>query len=225
MPSDRAGLHVSAITVTVGSRGEAQRIVDIDALAIEPGARIGLAGPSGSGKTSLLHVFAGLLRPEAGKVVWNGTDIATLGEVARDAWRRANVGMVFQDFLLVPELSALENVLLPCSFGGAPAGDHRAAAIALLAETGIITPARNVAALSRGEQQRVAIARALLFAPKLILADEPTASLDAATAGSITDLLVQRATAGGAMLVVVSHDQTLLAQMDKVYQLDRGKLR
>ena len=139
MPSDRAGLHVSAITVTVGSRGEAQRIVDIDALAIEPGARIGLAGPSGSGKTSLLHVFAGLLRPEAGKVVWNGTDIATLGEVARDAWRRANVGMVFQDFLLVPELSALENVLLPCSFGGAPAGDHRAAAIALLAETGIIT--------------------------------------------------------------------------------------
>ena len=93
------------------------------------------------------------------------------------------------------------------------------------AETGIITPARNVAALSRGEQQRVAIARALLFAPKLILADEPTASLDAATAGSITDLLVQRATAGGAMLVVVSHDQTLLAQMDKVYQLDRGKLR
>ena len=223
MSSER-GLCLANITVTVRSQGETLPILDVPALAIDDGARIGLAGPSGSGKTSLLHIIAGLLRPDRGTVMWDGSSVSELGEAARACWRRQVVGMVFQDFLLVPEMTALANVLLPCSFSGVSARDQQVPAIVLLRELGITTPARRAAAMSRGEQQRVAIARALLVKPKLILADEPTASLDATTAAAITDLLVTQAAATGATLVVVSHDAQLLARMDRVVHLDRGRL-
>ncbi len=223
MPSD-PGLRLANIAVTVRGQGETLPILDIPALAIDAGTGIGLAGPSGSGKTTLLHVIAGLLNPDHGTVVWDGAEVSRLGEAARASWRRQVVGMVFQDFLLVPELTALDNVLLPCGFSGFSTRAQRAPAIALLAELGITAPHRRAAAMSRGEQQRVAIARALLFRPKLILADEPTASLDAMTAIAMTDLLVAQATATGATLVVVSHDTRLLSRMDRVVHLDRGRL-
>ena len=212
-------LALMNITVDVG-RGDAGRILDIPALDIPAGSRCGISGASGSGKTTLLHVLAGLLRPSSGRVIWGGTCLSEFSETARDRWRYDNVGLVFQDFQLVPELSAEANVLLPAGFFR-QAGSHRDAARALLVEVGV--PAqRRAALLSRGEQQRVAIARAILRAPSLLLADEPTASLDAANAELVSDLLIRSARA--ATLIVVTHDPALLARMHRVIRLDQGRV-
>jgi len=200
------------------------RLLSIGALDIPAGTLCGIAGPSGCGKTTLLHLVAGLLRPEAGQVCWQGQDLTALADGARDAWRRRQVGFVFQDFHLVPELTALDNVLLPVWFAAGSARAQRAAAAALLDRVGIATPARRAALLSRGEQQRIAIARALLHRPTLILADEPTASLDAEAGEAVASLLTGSARESGATLLAVSHDQGLLERMDRVVRLDRGRI-
>ena len=213
-------LALHGVEVRAGGR----TILAIDALEVAAGTLCGIAGPSGGGKTTLLHLVAGLLRPARGSVRWAGADIAGLSEVERTAWRRVHVGFVFQDFHLVPELTALDNVLLPVWFGAGSARPQRAAALALLARVGIATPARRAAVLSRGEQQRVAIARALLHRPALILADEPTASLDGANAEAVGDLLIGAARETGATLLAVSHDRALLDRMDSVVGIAGGRL-
>jgi putative ABC transport system ATP-binding protein len=173
----------------------------------------------------LLHVLAGLLRPTTGTVCWGAQDLTHLPEGARDRWRRTNIGFVFQDFHLVPELTARENVLLPTWFAGWTAGTPLTSrATALLAEVGVPDPDRRAGLLSRGEQQRVAIARALLARPTILLADEPTASLDGETAGLVADLLTRSARDSGATLILISHDPAMLARMQQVRRMEKGVL-
>ncbi len=220
------GLHLANVTVSFPQpRGQFQTVLDIGQFDIAPGASCGIAGPSGSGKTTLLHVLCGLLTPERGIVQWGADDFASLGESERDAWRRRNLGLVFQDFHLVPELSALANVLLPFSFGTPrPPVGIAARAREMLRELGIAEPDRRAALLSRGEQQRVAIIRALLPRPRVLIADEPTASLDRANADVIAALLSEQALALGATFIAVSHDPVLLGRMDQTWRIESGHL-
>jgi putative ABC transport system ATP-binding protein len=185
---------------------------------------VGVTGPSGSGKTSLLAVLAALERPDTGRVVWGDQDVASLGEAERDRWRRLRVGFVFQEFNLLAGLSALQNVLLPATFVAfrIPASLRERAAT-LLARVGLGDVERGAASLSRGEMQRVALARALLFAPPILLADEPTASLDAASGLTVADLLLELARDTGSTLVVVTHDPTLLDRLPRVERLVQGR--
>jgi len=194
-------------------------------LTIGAGEVVGVTGPSGSGKTSLLAVLAALERPDGGQVVWGDQDVVSLREAERDRWRRQRVGFVFQEFNLLPGLNAIQNVLLPATFDAfrIPAS-LRERAKALLSRVGLTDMHRGAARLSRGEMQRVALARALLFAPPILLADEPTASLDAASGRAVADLLLELARSAGSTLVVVTHDPTLLERLPRVEHLVQGRL-
>ena len=196
--------------------------LSIPALSVPAGAQVAVAGPSGSGKSTLVNVITGLERPGRGRVLWGGQDIATLSEPARDRWRGAHIGLVMQDFHLFPGLSALENVLLPARLARVADRALEARAAALLAEVGLSRPAQRIETLSRGEMQRTAVARALLRAPGVIVADEPTASLDATNAAAIGDLLIRMAARSGATLIVVSHDPALLARLPRQIVLRGG---
>jgi putative ABC transport system ATP-binding protein len=200
-------------------------VVDLDRLEIAPGATVALTGPSGSGKTTLAYLLTGIEPVRQGAVRWGGTDLAQLPESARDAWRRRHVGFVFQDFHLVPGLSILRNVLVSCYFDGLrpdPTLAERAAA--LLDVFAVPTARRRVGDLSRGEQQRVAVARALLRRPPVVVTDEPTASLDAASGGRVVELLVRGVREVGATLLAVTHDPALIAAVDAVHHLEHGRL-
>ena len=187
-------------------------LVTLDSLDLTPGQVVVLTGPSGSGKTTLLYLLSGLLVPVGGRVSWDGTDLAVLREGARDQWRRQNAGFVFQDFHLMPGLSAQENVEL----GLRVAGRANAAALARAALERLDLGARLrhlPAHLSTGERQRVAIARAVAHRPGLLLVDEPTAHLDRERAGGAMSLLCQAAQELGATLVVVTHDEQVAASL------------
>lgn len=213
-------LHLAGIEVAFpGLDGPALRIPD---LTIAAGERVSVAGPSGSGKSTLVNVVTGLERPRSGKVIWNGIDIAPLSEGARDRWRGANVGLVMQDFHLFPGLSAIENVLLPARLAGAADRATVARAADLLVQVGLARPGQQVETMSRGEMQRVAVARALLRQPGVIVADEPTASLDSANGAAIGVLLIGLADQTGATLIVVSHDQDLIARLPRRIVLSGG---
>lgn len=202
-----------------------QPALAIPAFDLESGDHIALRGPSGSGKTTLLNMLTGLARVPEGRVDWDGTDLATLGEGARDRWRAANVGLVMQDFHLFPGLSALENVLLPgrLRWRGLARGS-REEALRLLARTGVPRPGQRVETLSRGQMQRVAVARALLARPGILVADEPTASLDEEAGAAVGALLTGVAREAGATLIVATHDPRLLDRIGRVARLDSGHL-
>jgi len=205
-------------------RGRRAVVLDLPGFTARPGEFVAVAGPSGSGKSTLLYLLAGLDQPGSGTVRWDDTDIAGLGEARRDAWRRRHVGFVFQDFHLVDELSAEENVLVPAYFERWSAAALRPRAQALLAQFGVPEARRRVALFSRGERQRVALARALLFDPPAILADEPTASLDAIAGAAVVTALAALARAAGKTVIAVSHDAALLAAADRVVRLDHGRI-
>ncbi|TVQ24705.1 MAG: ATP-binding cassette domain-containing protein [Spirochaetaceae bacterium] len=216
--------------------GSTLTVLDDVNLEVEPGTRFGISGPSGSGKTTLLYVLSGILRPQRGVVRWGADELTRMGEAARDRWRLAYAGFVFQDFLLFPGMSPIGNVALPASFGAADRAGSRGRihaqrerprdrAAALLERVGITDRGRAVSSMSRGERQRVAIARALLSRPAVIFADEPTASLDRSSAADVGRLLVGVANEAGATLIVVTHDPDLLAQMDRVAAIEAGSLR
>lgn len=216
-------LHLSGIEVLFA--GLDAPALHIPELTLPAGGRLAVAGPSGSGKSTLVNVIAGLERPGRGRVLWSGTDIAALSESARDRWRGANIGLVMQDFHLFPGLSALENVLLPARLARVADRAMADRAGELLAEVGLTRPGQRVETLSRGEMQRVAVARALLRRPGVIVADEPTASLDPANAavlGALLDGLAQRT---GATLIVVSHDPGLIARLPRRIALAGGLIR
>ena len=188
------------------SRDSAMPVLDLDDFCAEAGELVGATGPSGSGKTSLLYVLAGLERPQRGVVLWDGIDILSLTEADRDHWRRRTLGFVFQDFHLFSGLSALDNVLLPATFEHAVIpGWLRRRARELLSDVRMREDRTPVERLSRGEMQRVALARALLFAPPVVMADEPTASLDAESATLVGGLLVAMAREAGSTALVVVH--------------------
>jgi len=226
VPNACGGLAIEGLALDYPlAQGERQNVLDIPLLTVPPGARIGITGPSGSGKSSLIHAIAGLIRPSGGCVSFDGIRVSEFREAARDRWRRRQVGLVFQDFHLIDGLSALDNVLLPCLFDHlrVPA-DLARRARDLLERVGLADPHRRVERLSRGEMQRVAVARAMLFQPPLLLADEPTASLDTENGHRIADMLLDLGAEAAATVIIVSHDRTLLARLDRVYRLEGGRL-
>lgn len=174
-------------------------------LTLPPGTRLALTGPSGTGKTTLLHVLAGLLRPSAGDVQYGRFRLGELSEAGREAFRRAQVGYVFQDFHLMPGLTALENVELGLRVAGVRAPHDRAREALRRLDLGGRLHHRP-AQLSTGERQRVAVARAVAHAPGLLLVDEPTAHLDRDRAGAALTLLLDAAQNLNATLIVVTHD-------------------
>jgi putative ABC transport system ATP-binding protein len=177
-------------------------------------------GPSGSGKTTLLHIVAGILRADEGEVQIAGADISRLSEPARDRFRAQHLGYVFQTFNLLPGFSALENVLLGMSFSDRPADSGRARR--LLERVGLgARLSHRPAALSVGEQQRVAVARALANKPKLMLADEPTASVDAKHQQQVIELLRETCREDQVSLVLVTHTADVSGQFDRVERLDQ----
>lgn len=205
--------------------GDVLQVLDIPHLDIPAGSAVGITGPSGSGKTSLLYVLVGLERPQQGSVSWGGTEITRLAEAARDRWRRHSVGFVFQDFHLFPGMSALQNVLLPTAFDHflVPEDMNRRART-LLARVGLEDGHGALEKLSRGEMQRAAVARALLFEPPVVVADEPTASLDSETGRKVGDLSLELCRQSGSTLVVVSHDPDPLDRLDTIHTLVGGRL-
>ena len=203
--------------------GQPTDLLRVDAFEAEPGQTLGIRGASGAGKSTLLHCLAGIEATSAGTIRWGATPIDTLRGERLTRWRARHVGLVFQDFHLVEGLSALDNVLLPASFAGwRAAPELRRHARALLERVG--APDRRAELLSRGERQRVAVARALLFTPPVVLADEPTASLDAGNRERVGTLLLDLAREHGATLLVVSHDEALLGRLDRVVDLRGGTL-
>jgi putative ABC transport system ATP-binding protein len=184
-----------------------------------------VTGPSGSGKTTLINVLTGLERVRQGRVDWQGTNLAGLSERRRDRWRAVNIGLVMQDFHLFPGLSALENVLLPqrLSHVTLPAGVHDNA-LRLLKRVGIERLDQSIETMSRGQMQRVAVARALVGKPGLLVADEPTASLDVDAGASVADLLLELTSEVGSTLIVASHDHRLVDRLDRVLRLEGGRI-
>jgi len=192
-------------------------VIDIPTFTLAPGEQVALRGSSGSGKTTLLHLVAGILTPDAGEVWVAGRDMAALPEAARDQWRAATIGYVFQTFNLLQGYTAFENVLLGMMFGR---GADAARAASLLDRVGL-SHRRDYRPrqLSVGQQQRVAVARALANRPTLVLADEPTGNLDPRHAAEAIALIQRACREEGAALLLVSHDPAVLARFDRVEDL------
>ena len=218
-------LRIEDLQVGYSNGSGAVTALEIERLSVPAGALLAVTGPSGSGKSTLLYTIGALLKPRRGRVLWDERDVLGESETARDRWRRHTVGFAFQDFHLLPELSPLQNVLLPASFERfSAARTIRERAHALLDRLKVPQARKSTASLSRGEQQRVAIARALLFDPPVILADEPTASLDAKAGGVVIDILMQLSAHDGRTVIAVSHDQALLQRFTSTIALDHGRM-
>jgi putative ABC transport system ATP-binding protein len=217
-------LPLSLENVVVSYPGLATSALDIPALRIEAEECIAVTGPSGSGKTTFANVITGLVRPDRGRVVWGVEDIAALAEAKRDLFRAETIGLVLQEFHLFPGLSALDNVLLPARLRRVASAATIRQGAALLDRVGIIRHAQGVETMSRGEMQRVAVARALLRQPKVLVADEPTASLDPENGAQVIDLLVSLGRETGATLIAISHDDRLIERMDRELRLTAGRL-
>lgn len=199
-------------------------VLAVDRLDIASGERVAVVGPSGSGKSTLVNLITGLERTTSGSILWGGTDLAGLGEGARDRWRGQAIGLIMQDFHLFAGLSALENVLLPARLAGAAKADMVSRAKSLIGRVGLSRADQDVATMSRGEMQRVAVARAILREPAIIIADEPTASLDADSGAAVTGLLLDLAREEGCTLIVVTHDIRLMDGLDRRITLDAGRI-
>lgn len=205
-----------------GAAGPVNILRGID-FTVDAGETVGLVGPSGSGKTSLLMTISGLERPTAGRITVAGTDLAGLGEDALALFRRETVGIVFQNFHLIPTMTALENVAVPLELAGT--ADALARARDALKSVGLgHRLSHRPGELSGGEEQRVAIARAFVAKPKLLLADEPTGNLDRATGDQVMDQLFALHAAHGTTLLLVTHEPALTERCGRLLTLDDGRL-
>jgi putative ABC transport system ATP-binding protein len=204
---------------------EPLRAVDRVDLDVEAGEFVSIVGPSGSGKTTLLGLLAGLEPPDDGEIEVLGHDLARLSATERARLRQRRVGIVFQSFGLVPSLRAGENVALPLAFAGHPDAERRGRAAAALEEVGLghAVDAR-VDELSGGERQRVGVARALVIEPSLLLADEPTGSLDDFTGDLVLDLLIGAVRRRGCSLVLVTHDPRSASRASRRCSMLDGRL-
>ena len=193
-------------------------------LRVTDGASLSVVGPSGSGKSSLLAIVGGIERATSGRVAVDGVDLGALDEDGLALFRRERVGILFQSFHLIPTLTAQENVALPLELRGAPRAGPLAADA--LAEVGLAARLRHYPAqLSGGEQQRVALARALVNRPRLLLADEPTGNLDAATGRAVADLMLRVQAERGMALLLITHDQRLAERYERRLTLEEGRVR
>jgi lipoprotein-releasing system ATP-binding protein len=195
-------------------------------LALNPGEIVALVGPSGAGKSTLLHVAGLLERPDGGAVMIEGRDCGALSDEHRTLLRRRALGFVYQFHHLLPEFSALENVMLPQMIAGAPRARAREKAAALLERVGLAERfSHRPARLSGGEQQRVALVRALANDPKILLADEPTGNLDHTTATSVMAILIEIVRAQGLAALIATHNFELAHRLDRIVALEDGRLR
>lgn len=191
-------------------------------LQIHQGEKVFLCGPSGAGKTTLLYTLAGLEHPEKGSVRIDGTDIYALGRAEQARFRNQRIGYVFQNYLLLPELTALENIAVPGAISGK---NSTALALKALNRVGLADRADHLPAeLSGGEQQRVAIARAIVNEPQVLFADEPTGNLDSNNSSDIMAILLDLAADQGVTLVVVTHDQNLAKVGDRTLVIKDGAI-
>jgi len=216
------GLEIEYLAMTFP--GLSAPALAIDSLSIAAGSRVVVTGASGSGKSTFVNVVTGLERVREGRTRWNGEDIAALSESRRDRFRAANIGLVMQEFHLFPGLSAVENVLLPARLARAATPVVIERAHDLLQIVGLERAGQRIETMSRGEMQRVAIARALLRKPGVIVADEPTASLDAESGDAVGDLLLDLAATEGSTLIAVSHDPRLASRFDRRLTFRSGRI-
>jgi len=234
MTSDSNGLNCGCPRLAISARGvhkSYQRgpnrtpvLVGVD-LDVERGRCVYLAGPSGSGKTTLLSILGCILTPDEGRVRLFQKDLGTLDEAGRIALRRNRIGFVFQRFHLIRGLTALDNVCVPLVLGGARPKAAHARGMALLEAVALADKAhQHPQNLSTGQCQRVALARALVADPDLVLADEPTASLDGKNGQEVMSLLRRLTTEEGKTAVVVTHDQRIFHFADHVFQLENGRI-
>ena len=216
-------ISVSHVSKTVSdASGQLSILRDID-FSVGAGETVAILGASGSGKSTLLSIMAGLDTPSLGHVSLAGQDIFAMTEDQRAAWRGQHLGFVFQNFQLMGHLTALENVMLPLELAGTQNAGTLAKSI--LTQVGLSERLRHFPkVLSGGEQQRVALARAFVVEPQLLLADEPTGSLDAQTGESIMDLMLSMNKARGTTLILVTHDQKLAQRCDRTLTLEAGRL-
>lgn len=216
-------ISLKDVALTLDSRAGPVSILNGVGLDVEKGESLAIVGPSGSGKTSLLMILAGLERATSGLVQVAGHDFQALGEDELARVRGEMIGIVFQSFHLVPTMTALENVALPLEFSGRPQAEETARL--RLDEVGLAHRLDHYPSqLSGGEQQRVALARALSIEPKLLLADEPTGNLDGRTGRGVVDLLFGLKKDRDSTLVLVTHDERLAAECDRVIRMADGRI-
>ena len=224
-PGAARGLRLEAIDKTFHQGGKAIEVLHGVSLEVRPGELVALVGPSGSGKSTLLHIAGLLERPDAGEVVIGGQATSALDDNARTGLRRNTIGFVYQYHHLLPEFSALENVILPQMIAGLSKAEARVRAEELLGLVGLSERVEHrPARLSGGEQQRVAIARGLANAPAILFADEPTGNLDPHTAESVFDVLVEMVRGAGLAVLIATHNLDLAARMDRTLRLEDGHI-
>ena len=200
-------------------------VLDGAELTLNAGEVVALVAPSGAGKSTLLHIAGLLDTADAGEVIIGGVDMTRKGDAERTRVRRQDVGFVYQFHHLLPEFSAVENVMLPQWANGVPDAKAKQHAMSLLARVGVEGRAENrPAALSGGEQQRVAFCRALANEPRLLLADEPTGNLDPATSDTVFNALMDLVRETGLAALIATHNPELAARMDRTVRLENGKL-
>ncbi|MGZ0709641.1 ABC transporter ATP-binding protein [Coraliomargarita sp. W4R53] len=216
-------VQVSALEKTYPSGASELTVLQGVEFSLERGKSLAIVGPSGSGKTTLLGLCAGLDLPTSGSIQLLGTHLEALDEDGRARFRGENVGFVFQNFQLIPTLTALENVAVPLELRGATGSDQRARA--LLDKVGLAERLDHYPIqLSGGEQQRVALARAFINQPAILFADEPTGNLDGSNGGNIIDLLFELNAQQQTTLVLVTHDLALAAKCDQQLSLKNGRI-
>ncbi len=216
-------IRASNVSKTVTTNAQSLTILQDVSLQVEQGESIALVGVSGAGKSTLMTLLAGLDTPSAGEIELLGKPLSQLDDDARAALRAESIGFVFQSFLLVPSLTALENVLLPCTIRGDDEDEERA--LELLASVGLKGRETHLPSqLSGGEQQRVAIARAFMTRPNVLFADEPTGNLDQHTAATVIDLLFSLNRDHGTTLILVTHDPALAEKCHRTLHLNAGEL-
>ncbi|MFC5651482.1 ABC transporter ATP-binding protein [Paenibacillus solisilvae] len=217
-------LLINQLVKTYLSENKPVTVLSLTTLEVQAQQKIALVGPSGCGKSTLLNIIAGIVRPSSGQIRALDTDILQLSETQMDAFRSRHIGYVFQNFNLLPGLTALENVTIAMQFAKViPSHAQKARGVELLERVGLNHRLHyKVDRLSQGEQQRVAIARALANKPSLVLADEPTASLDRANAAAVFSLLLHICSELNSALLVSTHDMELAGQMDRTVDLQKG---
>ncbi len=217
--ADSAVLQINDLVKTFDQpEGGKLTVLDIESFSIDAGEQVALIGESGGGKTTLLHLIAGLLTADSGSIRVDGIELTKLSEQGRDRSRAATIGYVFQTFNLLPAFSALENVQLGMAFGRSAVDTGRA--LQLLDRVGLADRVSyRPSQLSVGQQQRVAIARALAGRPKLLLADEPTANVDPASADSVLDLIMESCRDENVALLMVTHSMAVTERFGRVVRL------
>ncbi len=220
-------VDASGLNLHLKSGGEPLHILRDVSLTLPPGEVAAIVGPSGSGKTSLLMLLSGLERASSGKILVDGTDISNMSEDQLAIFRRKTLGILFQNFHLIPSMTALEIVALTLEIAeaGRPWKEIREQAEAALAEVGLSQRVTHLPSqLSGGEQQRVGLARALIGKPRLVLADEPTGNLDQETGEHVIDMMFDMARNRGTSILLITHDPDLAHRADRLLHMNQGRL-